>query len=176
MALIERKWSVQSRRRKSGVLSRTILHRKGVPCRIPAVSLAPCSREFRAMQHSCVASRATLNKSIDWIRQQTAGEAKAPPFFAYQGMNIVLPPYRTSAYYYGAVDPAKVDVPVRTRAVVGARTCCVRIRCGMAHYHCALVHWCAQNVRCAHVPCSFIMILKRVLRGVHVPYYTGYSP
>lgn len=43
-----------------------------------------------------------------WIRGRRGEEA---PFFAYQGMTIVHPPYATSQEWYDKVDPSKIDVP-----------------------------------------------------------------
>ena len=83
---------------------------------------------------------ATVNQTVDWIRQyhheqQTKKEKNTKkrqssnvsitenekrdnnkddenkPFFVYQGMNIVHPPYRTNEYYYDKIDPAKIRVP-----------------------------------------------------------------
>ena len=35
-----------------------------------------------------------------------------PPFFVYQGFNIVHPPYETNQYWMNKIDPNKIDVPV----------------------------------------------------------------
>lgn len=51
----------------------------------------------------------------DWdtLKETTAWIASKPqePFFAYQGMNIVHPPYATSANWLAQIDSAKVHVP-----------------------------------------------------------------
>lgn len=38
-------------------------------------------------------------------------EDEYKPFFVYQGMNIVHPPYKTNQYYYDKIDPANIRVP-----------------------------------------------------------------
>eukprot|EP00750_Incisomonas_marina_P011377 INCI16370.5.p1 GENE.INCI16370.5~~INCI16370.5.p1 ORF type:complete len:555 (+),score=64.45 INCI16370.5:814-2478(+) len=54
----------------------------------------------------------------DWqaLKTGTAFIAKAAqdpttPFFIYQGMNIVHPPYATNEYWYNKIDPEKITVP-----------------------------------------------------------------
>ena len=49
-----------------------------------------------------------------WIRERAArqlqavGRGASPvPWFAYQGMNIVHPPYNTNQYWFDSIDPAK---------------------------------------------------------------------
>lgn len=46
---------------------------------------------------------------MKWIRKDAAKDTR--PFFVYQGMNIVHPPYRTSQYWYDKIDQSKVVVP-----------------------------------------------------------------
>ena len=66
----------------------------------------------------------TLNQTVDWIRKyhqtkstnnhsdtNSAQDDNDKPFFVYQGMNIVHPPYATNDYYYNQIDPAKIEVP-----------------------------------------------------------------
>ena len=48
-----------------------------------------------------------LRNTTAWIRDHSGDK----PFFVYQGMNIVHPPYVTSEEYYDMIDPDKVDVP-----------------------------------------------------------------
>ena len=40
-----------------------------------------------------------------------AAKNSSVPFFIYQGMNIVHPPYSTNEYWYNQIDPAKIEVP-----------------------------------------------------------------
>jgi arylsulfatase K len=51
----------------------------------------------------------------DWdvVEETTAWITSKPsePFFAYQGMNIVHPPYATSAFWLSKIDSTKVQVP-----------------------------------------------------------------
>jgi len=49
----------------------------------------------------------SLNETVAWIGEV----ADKGPFFAYQGMSIVHPPYVTNEYWYDQIDPSKVDVP-----------------------------------------------------------------
>lgn len=48
----------------------------------------------------------TLKETTEWIKSKPK-----EPFFAYQGMNIVHPPYVTNELYYNQIDPSKIDVP-----------------------------------------------------------------
>jgi len=50
-----------------------------------------------------------LKSTVAWIRSDAAKDKK--PFFVYQGMTIVHPPYRTSEYWYNKVDQSKIEVP-----------------------------------------------------------------
>mgnify|MGYP000598243149 CR=1 FL=1 len=51
----------------------------------------------------------TLATATKFIAE--AAEDPDVPFFIYQGMNIVHPPYATNEYWYNQIDPAKVTVP-----------------------------------------------------------------
>eukprot|EP00936_MAST-01D_sp_MAST-1D-sp1_P000223 g223.t1 len=54
----------------------------------------------------------TLNETVAWIRQQNATTvARDGPFFAYQGMNIVHPPYVTVTKWFNAIDDDRIEVP-----------------------------------------------------------------
>lgn len=50
-----------------------------------------------------------LDSSVTWIKAEAAHDPR--PFFVYQGMNIVHPPYVTSEYWFSTVDQSKVAVP-----------------------------------------------------------------
>lgn len=65
-----------------------------------------------------------VSQTVDWIKQYHRAKKDATassnsnstqeddkPFFVYQGMNIVHPPYRTNEYYYNKIDPSKIEVP-----------------------------------------------------------------
>lgn len=65
-----------------------------------------------------------LNETLDWIRQYhhqrnhddstettTTTTTTEKPFFVYQGMNIVHPPYHTSQYWLNKIDNSKIQVP-----------------------------------------------------------------
>ena len=49
-----------------------------------------------------------VNKTTTWIRSQ---KDSTTPFFAYQGMTIVHPPYVTNEYWYNKIDLSKVTLP-----------------------------------------------------------------
>lgn len=51
----------------------------------------------------------SLQDSIEWLKKQAAA---GKPFMAYQGFNIVHPPYVTNEYWYGQVNASEVTVPV----------------------------------------------------------------
>jgi arylsulfatase A-like enzyme len=51
----------------------------------------------------------TLKKTVSWIKKNASVDKR--PFFVYQGMTIVHPPYRTSQYWYNKVDQKKIMVP-----------------------------------------------------------------
>jgi arylsulfatase K len=51
----------------------------------------------------------TLKSTVSWIQSSAAHDKR--PFFVYQGMNIVHPPYSTSQYWYNKVDQKKIVVP-----------------------------------------------------------------
>ena len=51
-----------------------------------------------------------LEKNLDWIQARSAAN-DSQPFFLYQGMNIVHPPYVTNRTYYDLIDPEKIEVP-----------------------------------------------------------------
>eukprot|EP01050_Picozoa_sp_SAG11_P014342 SAG11_NODE_1756_length_4309_cov_2.250594_1_plen_709_part_00 len=51
----------------------------------------------------------TAVTTTDWIAE--VSKDKATPWFAFQGMNIVHPPYTTNQYWYDQVDQSKVEVP-----------------------------------------------------------------
>ena len=50
-----------------------------------------------------------LNQTLPWIAK--AAQNKDVPFFVYQGMNIVHPPYATNEYWFNKIDPDKIEVP-----------------------------------------------------------------
>lgn len=51
----------------------------------------------------------TVTQTTDWIR--TVGATTSKPFFVYQGMSIVHPPYKTNQYWLAKVDQRKIKVP-----------------------------------------------------------------
>jgi len=51
-----------------------------------------------------------LNETLDWIRDYHSRN-QAQPFFVYQGMNIVHPPYHTNDYWLQKIDKSKIMVP-----------------------------------------------------------------
>jgi len=59
----------------------------------------------------------TLHDTLDWIRRYQQSQTNSSndddhkPFFVYQGMNIVHPPYVTNEYYYNKIDPSKIQIP-----------------------------------------------------------------
>jgi arylsulfatase A-like enzyme len=62
----------------------------------------------------------TLNETVQWmkdfsrnkaIHNNQTSAANNKPFFVYQGMNIVHPPYSTNEYYYNKIDPQKITIP-----------------------------------------------------------------
>lgn len=61
-----------------------------------------------------------VNQTIAWIQARAAEQRGNPtnprPFFAYQGMNIVHPPYVTNQYWYTARSTSQ-----RSRCLVGRR-------------------------------------------------------
>lgn len=52
-----------------------------------------------------------LNETIDWIKDHVKRKDSAEPFFVYQGMNIVHPPYYTNEFWLSKIDDTKIDVP-----------------------------------------------------------------
>ena len=54
---------------------------------------------------------ADVNASTAWVRGASAGGAARAPWFAYQGMTIVHPPYATNAYWLERVDAGAVRAP-----------------------------------------------------------------
>ncbi|CAB9521624.1 Arylsulfatase K [Seminavis robusta] len=57
-----------------------------------------------------------LNETVDWMKdyrnsQENGTIDKDKPFFVYQGMNIVHPPYLTNEHWYNKIDPNKINVP-----------------------------------------------------------------
>ena len=52
----------------------------------------------------------TANKTVQWIREQAAAPGNSP-WFAFQGMDIVHPPYRTTSHWYEKIDPTKIELP-----------------------------------------------------------------
>ena len=57
---------------------------------------------------------AIVNSSTAWVRARLRAQRTSPtprPWFAYQGMLIVHPPYVTTGAYFDRIDPAKVSVP-----------------------------------------------------------------
>mmetsp|Transcript_71228 Transcript_71228/g.141226 ORF Transcript_71228/g.141226 Transcript_71228/m.141226 type:complete len:538 (-) Transcript_71228:1029-2642(-) len=51
----------------------------------------------------------TLAETTAWIQQQAISNER--PWFAYQGMNIVHPPYTTSERWLETIDQSKISVP-----------------------------------------------------------------
>ncbi len=52
-----------------------------------------------------------LNETLDWIREYQKTKRSEKPFFVYQGMNIVHPPYHTNEYWLDQIDQSKIQVP-----------------------------------------------------------------
>jgi len=54
-----------------------------------------------------------LHDTVDWIKDYKSLNStnNDKPFFVYQGMEIVHPPYRTNEYYYNQIDPDKIQIP-----------------------------------------------------------------
>eukprot|EP01063_Lacrimia_lanifica_P000394 TRINITY_DN10199_c0_g1_i1.p2 TRINITY_DN10199_c0_g1~~TRINITY_DN10199_c0_g1_i1.p2 ORF type:complete len:567 (+),score=207.46 TRINITY_DN10199_c0_g1_i1:64-1764(+) len=57
-----------------------------------------------------------LHGTVGWIKERAAAQAEAEgvavrPWFAFQGMEIVHPPYVTNRYWLGKIDQEKVTVP-----------------------------------------------------------------
>jgi len=50
-----------------------------------------------------------VNKTTIWIKEHAAVDSR--PFFVYQGMVIVHPPYKTSKYWYDKVNQSKIRIP-----------------------------------------------------------------
>lgn len=50
-----------------------------------------------------------LESTVKWIRENASSDDR--PFFVYQGMNIVHPPYRTNQYWYNRVNQSKIIAP-----------------------------------------------------------------
>lgn len=53
---------------------------------------------------------ANVRKGTTFIQQHNSKNSTAP-FFVFQGMNIVHPPYRTNEKYYDMIDPGKIRTP-----------------------------------------------------------------
>jgi arylsulfatase K len=56
----------------------------------------------------------TLKETVQWIHDYSNNQTRQnhhKPFFVYQGMDIVHPPYNTNEYYYDKIDPSKIRVP-----------------------------------------------------------------
>jgi arylsulfatase A-like enzyme len=53
---------------------------------------------------------AALKTGTQFIADAVANSSTVP-FFIYQGMNIVHPPYQTNEYWYDQIDPSKISVP-----------------------------------------------------------------
>ena len=51
----------------------------------------------------------TAVSTTEWITE--VSKDKTTPWFAFQGMNIVHPPYTTNQYWYDQVDQNKVTAP-----------------------------------------------------------------
>ena len=51
----------------------------------------------------------TLNGTTQWITEQS--KSKDVPWFAFQGMNIVHPSYRTNQFWFDQIDQSAVEVP-----------------------------------------------------------------
>ena len=52
----------------------------------------------------------TAAKTVQWIKDQAAAPGNEP-WFAFQGMDIVHPPYATSSYWYNKIDVSKIELP-----------------------------------------------------------------
>lgn len=55
-----------------------------------------------------------LNETLDWIRDyrdKNDNQKGRRPFFVYQGMNIVHPPYHTNEYWLHQINKSKIQVP-----------------------------------------------------------------
>eukprot|EP00934_Nitzschia_sp_Nitz4_P002988 Nitzschia sp. Nitz4//scaffold403_size10707//3459//5456//NITZ4_009062-RA/size10707-processed-gene-0.7-mRNA-1//-1//CDS//3329551083//2978//frame0 len=57
-----------------------------------------------------------LNHTLDWMQshvqqQRNSNASPAKPFFVYQGMDIVHPPYVTNQYWYSRINASKIRVP-----------------------------------------------------------------
>lgn len=52
-----------------------------------------------------------VHETTKWIERTVANESSSTPFFAYQGMNIVHPPYVTNRYWSEKIDRSLVEVP-----------------------------------------------------------------
>lgn len=76
--------------------------RSDAECISPGGTNGPHGSAYPAEWH-------TLNNSIAWIKQAAAS---GKPFMAYQGFNIVHPPYATNEYWYSSISPGNVTVPV----------------------------------------------------------------
>ena len=50
----------------------------------------------------------TARNNLQWLEQRTGAD---PPFFIYQGFNIVHPPYATNEFWFSKIDSSKIDVP-----------------------------------------------------------------
>ena len=69
--------------------------------------------DCRSEGHVLPGNTSAHQKDWDALKETTAWIASRPqePFFAYQGMNIVHPPYATSAFWLSQIDSTKVQVP-----------------------------------------------------------------
>eukprot|EP01047_Picozoa_sp_COSAG01_P015704 COSAG01_NODE_790_length_13572_cov_4.015587_8_plen_496_part_00 len=54
----------------------------------------------------------TAQTTTEWITE--VSKDKAVPWFAFQGMNIVHPPYRTNQHWFNQIDQDAVEVPAWT--------------------------------------------------------------
>ena len=50
-----------------------------------------------------------VEENVEWIASRSPDDDR--PFFLYQGMNIVHPPYTTNKTYYDMIDAEKIEVP-----------------------------------------------------------------
>ena len=50
-----------------------------------------------------------VEENAEWIASRSPDDDR--PFFLYQGMNIVHPPYITNRTWYELIDPGKIEVP-----------------------------------------------------------------
>jgi len=50
-----------------------------------------------------------LQSTVKWIRSNASHDTR--PFFVYQGMTIVHPPYTTNSYWFDKVDQDKIVIP-----------------------------------------------------------------